>query len=265
MREPGAEQGVSEGLTQTSTRGVKPARLAMGLGVLVAWSAAMVALAGQAAPIAAIAAILFTIPLISLGEWWVHGVMYHRALPGLDFIREIHTAGHHGALFPPKHYVQAPDAYPFMRFRAPKKPWRMADNALDNALTSWSQVGLHFVVGLPLIMLPVWLMTGAGVFFWSSFATLGVVSWLLAYVHGCIHTPRNRLIEHMRWYQWLDRHHYIHHIDQRANINFLLPICDVLFGTLKRRVTESEARRFPSFEEAKPMAKDIGRRAASVG
>ena len=96
-------------------------------------------------------------------------------------------------------------------------------------------------------------------------ATLGVVSWLLAYVHGCIHTPRNRLIEHMRWYQWLDRHHYIHHIDQRANINFLLPICDVLFGTLKRRVTESEARRFPSFEEAKPMAKDIGRRAVSAG
>jgi len=247
-------------------RTVSTQRLVLGTGALAGWCALMVWLGrpGQPAVVAAIAAILFTIPLTSLGEWWVHGVLYHRALPGLDFIREIHTAGHHGALFPPRHYVQASSAFPFMRFRQPRRPWRMSDNALDNALTSWSQVGLHFVVGLPLIILPVGLLVGVGAFFWSSLASLAVISWLLAYVHGCIHTPRDRLIESMRWFQWLDRHHYIHHIDQRANINFMLPLCDVLFGTLKRRLTESETRRFPSFEEAKPMARDIPRKTAAT-
>ena len=32
--------------------------------------------------VAAIAAALFTIPLCSLGEWIVHGVLYHNPIPG---------------------------------------------------------------------------------------------------------------------------------------------------------------------------------------
>ena len=245
-------------MAETSPR-LRPARVTTGGAILLAWSAGMIALGSLDAPpiVGVLAAIGLTVPLISFWEWMVHGVLYHRRLPGLDVIREIHTAGHHGALFPPKHYVQASAGFPFMRFRSPRRPWRMADNAVDNFLTSGSQVALHFVVGLPFITLPVYLLTGPSPFFWSSLGTLAVISWLLAYVHGCIHTPRDRAIERMGWFLWLDRHHYIHHIDQRANINFLLPLCDVLFGTLKRQLSESEARRFPSFEEAKPMAYDV--------
>ena len=133
----------------------------------------------------------------------------------------------------------------------------LSDNALDNALTKWSQVGLHFVVGIPLIVLPAWLLTGSAVFTWSVFGTLTVISWLLAEVHGVIHTPGDHPIESMRWFQWLDRHHYIHHIDLSKNINFMLPICDILLGTNKVALTPEEAAANPSFEEAKPMAKDI--------
>lgn len=245
---------------QKSSR-FNPLRVALGVLVLAAWSGAcMAAVMWVPHPAVGVAAgVLYTVPLISLWEWMVHGVMYHgKGLPGLKGIVRIHVAGHHHHIFPPSRYVQD-GPYAFMRFRAPLEPWRMSDNAVDNALTQWAQIGLHFIVGVPTILGPLWWVTRDVTFLASSLATLTIISWLLAYVHGCIHTPRDRWIEHHRWFQWLDRHHYIHHIDHQANINFLLPLCDVLFGTLKRALTPEEAARHPSFEEAKPMAKDIVR------
>jgi hypothetical protein len=235
---------------------VSPGRWLFALGVLAAWTAATVLLAHLGGTAGAIAAgPLYAIPLISLGEWLTHGVLYHGRLPGLKLIRDIHHAGHHFALFPPDHYVQH-GRYEFMRFRKPT-PFAMSDNAFDNWLAKWTQVALHFVIGIPLLLVPAWLTTFSTTFFLSVLVTLAVVSWLLAYVHGVIHTPGDRLIERMRWFQWLDRHHYIHHVDLSANINFLLPICDLLFGTQKWALTPEEAAANPSFEAAKPMAKDI--------
>ena len=238
---------------------VSVGRYAFGLSVLSAWCFAMVMLARMGnAPLAIAVGILFTVPLTSLGEWLVHGVLYHGRIPGLEFIRTIHHHGHHFALFPPEKYVQS-GKFEFMRFRKPLTPFTMSDNATDNFLTMYSQVALHFVVGIPLIVLPAWFSTHSVAFAASCTGSLAIISWLLGYVHGVIHTPRDRAIEHHRWFQWLDRHHYIHHIDLSANINFMLPVCDFLFGTQKWALTEKEAASHPSFEEAKPMAKDIPR------
>jgi len=232
-------------------------RFLFGAAVLGAWSAAMVWIGRTQGPLeAAAAAVAFTVPLCSLGEWLVHGILYHNNLPGFGFIRDIHHKGHHFALFPPKHYVQEA-GFPFMHMRRPLQPWRMSDNALDNAFTAWTQIALHFAAGIPLILVPAWFLTGSPAFFVSGLATLALISWLLAYVHGVIHTPGDRWIEHQAWYCWLDRHHYIHHVDITANMNFMMPLCDVLFGTLKLSMTPREVERFPSFEQAKPMAKDI--------
>lgn len=247
-------------MRKRSSRRVSPIRYLFGLAVLFAWCTGCVFLARQSG-VAGIAGgiaagFLFTVPLASLGEWLVHGVVYHGRLPGLGFIRTIHHQGHHFALFPPSRYVQD-GPYEFMRFRKPLTPFRMADNGVDNFLTKYSQVSLHFVTGVPLILAPAWFSTHSIAFFASTLASLAFVSWWLAEVHGAIHTPRNRWIERQSWFCWLDRHHYIHHIDLQANINFGLPICDFLFGTQKAALTPAEAARHPSFEQAKPMAKDI--------
>lgn len=201
---------------------------------------------------ATLGAVVFTLSLTSLGEWLVHGVLYHGRLPAFAAIKRIHHHGHHFALFPPTHYIQAGD-YEFMRVRAPLTPFRMSDGPLDNAITKWGQVALHFVVGIPLILVPAFAVTGAGVFFFGSLATLAVASWLLAHVHGAIHTPKDRWIERRSWFRWLDRHHYIHHVDLGANINFMFPLCDVLFGTQKAALTEIEALQFPSYEQARTL------------
>ena len=224
--------------------------------MVAAWSAAMAWIGRtQAAPLAALAAVLFTVPLCSLGEWLVHGILYHNRIPGLGFIRDIHHKGHHFSLFPPRHYVQE-SGYPFMRLRQGQR-WQMADNGWDNFVARSSQVALHFAAGIPLILVPAWWITRSPAFAASALVTLAAISWLLAYVHGVIHTPANRWVERQWWFCWLDRHHYIHHVDITANMNFMMPLCDVLFGTHKAALTPREVERFPSFEQAKPMAKDI--------
>src|SRR5688572_2778044 len=113
---------------------VSPVRFIFGLAAIAAWSAGSIVLARTGVAGAAAAGVLFTVPLCSLGEWLVHGVLYHSTVPGLRFIRIIHHNGHHFALFPPERYVHA-GPHEFMRFRKPYIPFRMSDNALDNALT----------------------------------------------------------------------------------------------------------------------------------
>ncbi|MBS1958542.1 MAG: hypothetical protein JST80_03640 [Bdellovibrionales bacterium] len=124
-------------------------------------------------------------------------------------------------------------------------------------LTFWSQNLLAIAVGVPVIMAPTFLMTDNSLFHWTVVGTVCFIACFMTYVHRVIHTPRGRLIERQKWFLWLDRHHYIHHIDITANINFLLPICDFVFGTQKWNLTDEELARHPSFEQAKPMAYDV--------
>jgi hypothetical protein len=239
-----------------STPAARGARLAVGLsGLLLVCG--LTALAGRRASwgLALATAVPFTLLLSSLGEWLVHRVLYHARIPGLGLLRRIHQHGHHVALFPPSRYVQQ-GPHEFMRVRAPLLPFRMAESRLDNQVTRWSQVGLHFAVGGPLILLPAWLLTARPAFLGGCLVTLAVVSFALAHVHGVMHTPRNRWIERQRWFRWLDRRHYIHHVNVGVNLNFLLPLCDLLWGTHRLSLTASEAARVPSFETARRQLND---------
>ena len=226
-------------------------RVVLGSSALLLFCA-LAAVVGRFAPpaVALVAAVLFTVPLCSLGEWLVHRVLYHARVPGLALLRRIHQHGHHVALFPPGRYVQR-GPYEFMRVRSPLLPFRMAESRFDNRVTKWSQVALHFAVGGPLIVLPGWLLTGRAAFLGGCLLTLALVSFALAHVHGVMHTPRDRWIERQRWFRWLDRRHYVHHVNVGMNLNFLLPLCDLLFGTHRSRLHPAEAARVPSFEAAR--------------
>jgi hypothetical protein len=243
-------------------------RWLLATGAVLGGAVALAILAGRGeGPGPLLAGIAFAVPLCSLGEWLVHGVLYHGRLPGLGVVRRIHHHGHHFALFPPTRYVQR-GRFEFMRVRAPLTPFRMADSAFDNRVTKWSQVALHLGAGVPLVLAPAWALTGSRTFFAAAAGTLAVISWLLAHVHGAIHTPKQRWIERQAWFQWLDHHHYIHHVDPTANINFLLPLCDVLYGTHRSALSDAELARWPAFEQAKAGitgGAPGGRRSAAAG
>ena len=74
---------------------------------------------------------------------------------------------------------------------------------------------------------------------------------LFVRVHDAVHHPGVSCLERFRWFRFLDRHHYIHHVDNRANTNFLLPLCDLLMGVLRRELSERELAQWPSYEEAR--------------
>ncbi len=63
---------------------------------------------------------------------------------------------------------------------------------------------------------------------------LGTAAYCLAYevIHWCEHVPRNRWFERTRWFQFLLEHHRLHHKFARKNYNVVLPLPDLLLGTL---------------------------------
>jgi sterol desaturase/sphingolipid hydroxylase (fatty acid hydroxylase superfamily) len=86
-----------------------------------------------------------------------------------------------------------------------------------------------------------WGLTG-NPFFCAGVGGAGVVLFsLFGKVHGTIHRPGTHpRLEAQPWFAFLERHHYIHHVDTEANENFLVPLADWLFGTLRRSITDQE-------------------------
>jgi hypothetical protein len=205
--------------------------------------------AGHAAAVAA--GLALSIVAASLLEWLIHRYIYHRrALPFLGRIYRIHEHGHHHVFFPTWRYVTtgAPRRHPVLGPHAPclhPPGWR-------NALTKLSHAAFYLGVGAACVWLPAWLATGNVAFLASIIAANVVLADLLVRVHDAIHYPdSHRRLQGWGWFRFLDRHHFIHHVDAGANLNFLLPLADWLFGTLRRSLSEAELLRHGSPEEAR--------------
>jgi hypothetical protein len=189
----------------------------------------------------------------SLYEWIVHRHLYHgrSRISFLNDIYVIHSRGHHWHRFPPDRYVEEG---PVERIPVyPAEPFEVCHSKLRRFLAWAGQFGLYLVVGILFAFLPAWLITGNVPFTVAAVATGLMEFYLFIRVHDVTHYPAGRRMERWAWFRFLNRHHYIHHIDNTANINFLLPLCDWLFGTLRLQLTEAEAHRWPSFEEARVL------------
>jgi len=184
-------------------------------------------------------------------EWLVHRYIYHgTVLPFLRRIYVIHQHGHHYAIFPTWRYVTNG---PVLRHPI------LSQSRADLHLTLWSNLRVklaHFafymVLGTALILTPAWLATGSVAFVAGLLASLLVVSDLFVRVHDAIHYPREfPWLQRQAWFRFLDGHHYIHHVDTSVNVNFLLPLADLLFGTMRRTLTDEEVAVHGTLAEAK--------------
>jgi hypothetical protein len=70
--------------------------------------------------------------------------------------------------------------------------------------------------------------------FFGGMAALGLYYFLYEYLHFCMHVPKGRWLEKSAWFSWLDAHHHQHHERHFKNLNVVLPLADLLFGTLIR-------------------------------
>jgi hypothetical protein len=178
------------------------------------------------------AGLVFGMVTSSALEWVIHRHLYHRAhARGLRRIYLVHQRGHHA------------DHFPTWRYVARGRPQHVA-------LSGVHLLG-HLTIGSTFMVAPAWIATNNLPFTGAVLVVLSIVSSLFIVVHDAMHFPGlHRRIERQPWFHWLNRHHYIHHVDTEANVNFLLPLGDLLFGTLRTRLSEREVGRYGAFEDA---------------
>lgn len=199
-----------------------------------------------------IAGVLFMIVTGALGEWLVHRYLMHRPSRFLPLHRayHLHHRAHHWVHFPPDAYVQSgPIEYPAL-FAA--ESYAVCDNTPARVLTVAAYAVFYSACAVP-ILAAGWLLTANAWFTAAVVATAAILVFFFIRVHDAVHYPGASRLERFGWFWFLDHHHYIHHIDNRANTNFLLPLGDLVMGTLRLTLNDAEQRRWPSYDAARRL------------
>ena len=84
------------------------------------------------------------------------------------------------------------------------------------------------VVGIAWLTGHWWLLPGAAVAFVAYYGTY-------EYMHWCMHLPKERRLERSWLFRRLNGHHLLHHRYMHKNFNVVLPLADLLLGTLVLR------------------------------
>jgi hypothetical protein len=197
-------------------------------------------------------------------EWIVHRYVYHRKR--LRFLRRIyviHHRGHHHEIFPTWRYVTDGPVrrHPIIASSSSDLHF----SGIRNTLIKLCHFFFYMAIGILCVWLPAWLLTGNIAFIIGIVAASTVVSDLFVRVHDAIHYPgRHPFVEAQPWFKFLEDHHYIHHVDTEANVNFLLPLADFLFGTMRRSLTIEELAKHGTLEDAKSHPIGMSRPAREV-
>ena len=76
------------------------------------------------------------------------------------------------------------------------------------------------------------------------------------YIHWCMHLPRKRNLERSGIFFRLNGHHLLHHRYMGKNFNVVLPLADLLLGTLLLRApVHFKQARGPSVPDVQPRVK----------
>ena len=187
----------------------------------------------------------------SVGEWCVHRYFMHRPYRWrlLNLPYDLHHRAHHWVQFPPDEFVQIDRVQRVPPGGGPAG--RVCTTGLGRFLVVLLHLSFYSIFAVVLAVLPSFLLTGNPVFAVTVTLETALFLFLFVHVHDAVHHPGLSPLERFRWFRFLDRHHYVHHVDTEANTNFLLPLADLSLGTLRRELTPAELRRWPSYEEAR--------------
>ena len=196
--------------------------------------------------------VAITIIGLSLQEWIVHRYLYHRHRKNrlMKHIYTIHHIGHHSVIFPTERYVTNGSVKRHPIFE--KDITKLGKTPSSNFLTRLSHSGSYILLTCMTIIGPSWLITNNNILLMSTIVATIIICDVVVTVHDAIHYPsQHPIIQNQKWFKFLDNHHFIHHINTEKNVNFLLPICDFLFGTIKLNLSKDEKRIYGTFELAK--------------
>ena len=159
-----------------------------------------------------IAAVFFA----SFFEWVLHKYFMHRPIFGYRYPFERHALIHHQI------------------FKADHTYHLIHDKDKRTIPMAWWN-GVVLVVACEIPFLPfAWKMKEWGLVAGPMLAfTLYYITY--EYIHWCMHLPRKRNVERSGIFFRLNGHHLLHHRYMHRNFNVVLPLADLLLGTLLLR------------------------------
>ncbi|MCI0587491.1 MAG: sterol desaturase family protein [Planctomycetes bacterium] len=173
----------------------------------------------------------------SLFEWTLHRYLMHRPFL-LRYPYRTHTLTHHRLFRADSSYVLSRE-----------------EDMHDVRFAIWNApllIGLH----APLL----WLLgraTGWPVLI-PGLLAMGVYYALYESLHWCMHVPKDRRIERTAVFRWLSAHHRAHHRRHDTNLNVVLPLADLLFGTLRPGTPAAGLAQVETGKRAPPGSSDRG-------
>ena len=152
----------------------------------------------------------------SFFEWALHRFFMHRPTAGWRYPFERHTLVHHRIFRADHTYHVAEEKHK----RTIPMAW-------------WNGPAIVAVCLVPFLIAAVlsrkWgVLCGAAIASTAYFAAY-------EYLHWCMHLPRQRHVERSGIFFRLNGHHLLHHRYMHKNFNVVLPLADLLLGTLLLR------------------------------
>jgi hypothetical protein len=182
----------------------------------------------------------------SFFEWTLHKYIMHTNLKWFSYPFKAHAVTHHG-IFKSDHTYHIQD----------EKHRKTVPMAWWNAPVMWLMhvplaLGVQYLVGHPI--------------FWGAIGAMMAYYGTYEYLHWCMHVPRQRNVERSGIFFRLNGHHLLHHRYMGKNLNVVLPLADLMLGTLVPRSPICFAQaRGPAVPDVQPKESSVdGPIAASV-
>lgn len=152
----------------------------------------------------------------SFFEWTLHRFFMHRPSLGFRYPFEKHALIHH-------HIFRADHSYHLENEK----------DKMTIPMAWWNGPVLVLVASIPYFVFS-FLTEKWGVWGGSGLA-IGLYYVAYEYMHWCMHLPKKRAIERSGIFFRLNGHHLLHHRYMHKNFNVVMPLADLLLGTLLTR------------------------------
>ena len=194
----------------------------------------------------ALAFIVFTLGIgyASLFEWTVHKYVMHKPVGTFVYPFKAHALTHH-------HMFRADETYHYLGLKS--------QDVMRIPMAFW-----NVFVLVPIAMVPFFIAALLFILYanWpDAFVVIGTglimsISYYGAYeyMHWCMHLPKRRRLERSWFFKRLNAHHILHHRNWKTNFNVVLPLADLMFGTLVlKSPTRFKQVRGPDIPDVQPL------------
>jgi hypothetical protein len=175
----------------------------------------------------------------SFFEWTLHRFVMHRPLPFLRYPFRAHAQIHH-RIFRADHSYHLVDE---------KDKWTIP-------MAWWNGPVLVLLCVLPFLGWA-WATGHWGILAGAALA-IAAYYGTYEYLHWCMHLPRRRGLERSGVFFRLNGHHVLHHRYMHRNFNVVLPLADLVLGTLVLRSKIAFPQPVgPSVPDVQPRAEHV--------